>query len=294
MAKLVTTFRGIFLDTTNTTLMLNSIIDRANFMKYCVQNNITDVHIYGLSGFIGNSVNENKLAAFISECRVNGVKTISAQRGSAASHTIGSSSTLTYNASRTLKSERFDVLGQEQEFWQPLGNPTQIPYATFLADSITIKTAADANSLKNDVYVARCRDTITNTPSLSIARDIVKYHNRVLLTCYVTADKLTIDSSTSGSAWLRFLGTTTNLGENLSILGQGAIAEGKVIDVAVIFNSKTNNVDGSGEYFDTHLPADAWNYIKEAFKAASFTGKAGINLVGYIIYNYNEIKKVIK
>lgn len=285
----ISTFRGVMLDTVNTSLIIADLsgTEVSNFIKFVTQQTITAVYVYGLSGIIGTKSKEDKLAAFILKCRAAGVKIFAAQRASATSHLTSGSNTCHYNDSRGSSLERFDCMGQEQEFWQPLDHLNLVPYATFAADSTTINNAANSRLMTNDCYVARCRDLVTSATANTIAEQIIKTHKRVLLTNYITADKWLLSPGTAFSAWQKFL-------PQLNIFGQAAKNLLRNIEIVVLINTNTNDVDGSGAYLDTHTPADMWKYMLNAFNADStVVGKQYINFSGYMLYAYDDVKRLI-
>ena len=66
------------------------------------------------------------------------------------------------------------------------------------------------------------------------------------------------------------------------------MAQGKVLDVIIIFSAE--NPTFSGAYFTTHDFVDAYNIINNANNSASYSGKNGIKIIGYQIYNYSHGK----
>lgn len=303
-----TTYRGIFVNDADT--IVGIPLEEAKLIKFVKQFQRNSVRFYDLSSILSTSGGRTKMRALNVLLRQNGVQWVGAQRTGSSTQlnlnvTIGtdyiantyvpnyttaasnhsSDNTKSFNEGCATDSEKFNTIGQEQEFWQPLGHANLVPFDKVCAENREMFNYAKPLRFSKDMYIGQIRNqlsTLTYTPT-QISRTAVKFNNRILLTCYVTATKL-VDTN---KAYL-------SIKPELELLGKAATWIGKKIDVAILFNCKTNNIDGSGAFFQAGgTPEQAFGYIQRPYDLDNFTGKAGLNLVGEDLYGYRELKNLI-
>ena len=85
-------------------------------------------------------------------------------------------------------------------------------------------------------------------------------------------------------------GAFNNIEDRLIDLGTAGALAGKIVNIVVIFSAKM--VD-SYTYFQTHTFQEAYDKVVTSFNAASFTGKANINLMGWNVYGYQQAQSLV-
>lgn len=253
----VNKFDTIFKDTTKENTLL----------RWAKKNNFNALTLYGLGEIIPYSSKYNDLASFILRAKTSyGITEVNATRGKAVDFTVNVNA---YNNSRVNTSERFNWANLEREFWN--GDNT-FTYSFTQLQQMKIWGLTQIPVVKTEEYIGWLRDS-SGAPynavrEAQIADSIVLVVDRLLLHDYQVN--------------LSF----SYLQPRLDILGQKALAQGKVLDVIIIFSAE--NPTFSGAYFTTHNFVEAYDFINNANNAASYTGKSGIKLIGYQIYNYSH------
>ena len=297
-------FRGLYLNDFN--LIVGDSTEENLVYSWVQNNNINHVYCYDLTGVLSTLTGRNNVRNFNETIRTFGVTHIggigASERTLVGSGTTGDNSRLYYNNECTIPEQRYDILNLESEFWNYNGNSPYIIPGTngqlrwdnggtddWESQNSSIYTSGHSNSLSTDFYIGLIRDGKNSpaTPPLidkvspsDIALNLVNNTDRVLLTCYLTTDQ--------------FTGTTdagfNEIVNNLTLLGTAATTSSKVIDVVILFNAKDEFMKS---YFVNHLLDEAYDNVLTSFNNTSFIGKEGINLIGYMIYGYQQVKDIL-
>ena len=261
-------YRGLYVDGFNN--ILGDTAKENTLLRWSKANNFNVLTLYGLNYFLPYNSSYASLAVFIKKAKTNyAIIEVNATGGTTANFTTNVNN---YNASRTNVAERFNWCNLEREFW----NNDQSFYFSYNTMKQTKIWGATQNPVvKIEEYIGWLRDSIgapANPERESqIADSIVQVVDRLLVHDY--------------QANISF----NYLQPRLSILGQRAAAQGKVLDVVIIFSAESVF---SGPYFTTNNFINAFNNIKTANTNATYSDKANINLVGYQLFDYSEGKNV--
>ena len=261
-------YRGLYVDGFNN--ILGDTAKENTLLRWSKANNFNVLTLYGLNYFLPYNSSYASLAVFIKKAKTNyAIIEVNATGGTTANFTTNVNN---YNASRTNVAERFNWCNLEREFW----NNDQSFYFSYNTMKQTKIWGATQNPVvKIEEYIGWLRDSIgapANPERESqIADSIVQVVDRLLVHDY--------------QANISF----NYLQPRLSILGQRAAAQGKVLDVVIIFSAESVF---SGPYFTTNNFINAFNIIKTANTNVTYAGKANINLLGYQVFDYSAGKLV--
>ncbi|MCB0506757.1 MAG: hypothetical protein R2739_10460 [Chitinophagales bacterium] len=260
-------YRGLYVNKFDT--ILGDTAKENNLLRWAKRENFNALTLYGLSKIVSEPSIYNTLAAFILKAKTDyGFKEVNATRGKASDFTNYVNA---YNNSRTNTAERFNWANLEREFWN--GDNT-FTYSFLQLQQMKNWGLTQTPVVKTEEYIGWLRDSsgAQTTPArrIEIADSLVMVVDRMLIHDY---------QQNVSFGYVE---------ERLDTLGQRAIAQGKILDVAIIFSAETPTY--SGAYFSTHPFVDAYNIIYNANSAATYPGKAGIRLVGYQIYNYSHAR----
>jgi len=299
-----TIFRGLYLNDFN--LIVGDPNEENLVYTWVQNNNINHVYCYDLTGVLSTLNGRDNVRNFNETIRTFGVTHIggigASERTLVGSGTTGDNSRLNYNDECTIPEQKYDILNLENEFWNYNGDAPYIEPGTngqlrwdnggtddWESQNASIYTSGHSNSLSTDFYIGLIRDGKNSpaTPPLNdkvspsdIAFNLVNNTDRVLLTCYLTTDQFT---ATTDAGFNEIV-------DNLTLLGTAATISSKVIDVVILFNAKDEFMKS---YFVNHQLDDAYNDVLNSFTNTTFTGKEGINLIGYMIYGYQQVKDIL-
>lgn len=260
-------YRGLYVNKFDT--ILGDTAKENTLLRWSKKQQINALTLYGLGNILPKTSNYPVLAAFILRAKTGyGIKEVNATRGKAVDF---STYVHNYNNSRSDTLERFNWSNLEREFWN--GDHT-FTYSFTQLQLMKNWGNTQTPIVPTEQYIGWLRDS-SGAPSnpireAQIADSIVLVVDRLLLHDYQQN--------------LSF----SYVQPRLDILGQKAIAQGKVLKVAIIFSAE--NPTFSGAYFTTHEFVDAYNFINNANNAATYAGKSGIQLIGYQLYNYSHAK----
>jgi hypothetical protein len=261
-------YRGLYVDGFNT--ILGDTAKENNLLRWSKKNNFNVLTLYGLNYFLPNSSSYASLASFIKKAKTSyAITEVNATGGATANFTTNVSN---YNNSRTNTTERFNWCNLEREFWN---NDETFTFSYTVMKQTKMWGATQTPTVKIEEYIGWLKDSATAPVNAAresqIADSIVQVVDRLLIHDY--------------QANISF----SYLQPRLSILGQSAAAQGKVLNVAIIFSTEPVF---SGPYFTTNNFINAFNIIKNANASATYAGKANINIVGYQLFDYSEGKLV--
>jgi hypothetical protein len=259
-------YRGLYVDGFNT--IIGDTAKENTLLCWAKANNFNVLTLYGLNYFLPNSSSYNNLASFIRKAKTSyAINEINATGGTTANFTTTVNN---YNTSRTNTVERFNWCNLEREFWN---SDQTFNYSYTVMQQSKLWGAAQTPAVKIEEYIGWLKDSATAPVNAAresqIADSIVKVVDRLLVHDY--------------QANISF----NYLQSRLSILGQRAAAQGKVLDVVIIFSAEPAF---SGPYFTINNFANAYDIIKTANSNTSYAGKANINIIGYQLFDYGEGK----
>jgi len=256
-------YRGLYVD--NFDDMLGDTSKENTLLRWCKKYKIKVIGLYDLNTILQNSSNNTALAKFIKKSKNSyGIKQVAAIRGLG----IQFNQTLTiYNNTRTDTVERFNVFNLENEWWN---NGTSCDFSCWTNYLKEMNTAAHAAvpPLLAEEYIGWFQNP-TGQEQLQ-ADTLVYYSDRILVHDY----RISPDFSYMQS--------------RLGYLGKAAKAQGKIINIIVIFSAEPGFM---GNYFDVngqdHSFDDAYAEIVSQHNAATFNGKKNIKIVGYQVFDYS-------
>ena len=262
------TYRGLYVDGFNT--IIGDTAKENTLLRWAKTNNFNVLTLYGLNYFLPNSISYAGLASFIKKAKSNyAIVEVNATGGTTANFTTNVNN---YNTSRTNTIERFNWCNLEREFWN---SDQTFNYSYTVMQQTKQWGAAQSPVVKIEEYIGWLKDSATapiNTVRENqIADSIVQVVDRLLIHDY--------------QANINF----SYVQPRLSILGQRAQAQNKILDVVIIFSAESIF---SGPFFASNNFINAYNLIKNANTSASYAGKANINIVGYQIFAYSQGKAV--
>jgi len=249
----------------------NNIIGNAtkenSLITYAVNKGINAFAFYGLKNVIASSANYSKIGSFLSRCSQSGITNfvyvIVYYQGSV--NGLDTTYIRKYNNSRTSTSEKFSGVNMEWEWWN--GATT---WATYLATMKTYYnwTRSVSPNLSNEVYFGWFNNP-SNIQS-TMANEMVTYCDRIVLHDYRTSPDVNYMKS------------------RLDYFGQAALNQGKTKKIVVLFSAESSFM---GPYYVSNSFNDAYQSIVSQYTSASFTGKSGIRIYGWQIYNYTYAKQ---
>jgi hypothetical protein len=256
--------------------ILDNPTRRTALLTYAQSHQISELILYELHLVnavhnLNNAATNQILADFIKSAKANyGVLRVSAAGETA---TWFQNNIMTYNATRSLATEKFDGLGLEFEFWtpsavtnyycadylQPLSLPCDSAGAfVFCKNQLTqmkALTAASSHPMSVEMYVGWA-----NAGQLQAMSSIV---DRMFIHAYVTNPS---SSFTYALTRLNFYSTYNG-----------------VANVYIIFSSEPNFMQ---PWLTTHSMVEAENIFTTAYNAASGAWKTHVNFAGFVYFAY--------
>jgi hypothetical protein len=261
-------YRGLYVD--NFDAILGDTAQENTLLRWCKKNKIKIISLYDLNTVLQNSSHNTELAAFILKAKTHYfIKQVTAIRG------LGTQFNQTlniYNNTRTDTTERFNVYNLENEWWNN-GASCDFSCWTNYLTAMNASAHSATPPLIAEEYIGWFQNP-TGEEQLQ-ADTLVYYSDRILVHDYQTAPHFSYMQS------------------RLGYLGIAAKAQGKIIDIIVIFSAQPNFM---GNYLDVngqnHTFDDAYAEIVAQHNAATFNGKKGIRIIGYQIFDYSYAKAV--
>lgn len=292
--------RGLYLNDLNT--IVGNSIEENSLFNWVSGWGVNEVYCYDLSSILSTNQGKTNMKSFNTTIRTYGVNKIAGIGGSSAKLIgVDSNSRVTYNNECLNNEEKFDILNFENEFWNyngdsPYINPganLQIRWDNGTSDdwkseNELIYTYGQTNNIPTDFYMGLLRDGKNSPPTpplvqkvspIEIVENLVINTSRILIDCYLTTNDFT------GTTDAGFL----DLVDRLSMIGTASTANSKVMDIVVLFNGKDEFMKS---YFVNNTFDSAYYNVLSSFESSSFIGKEGINLTGYMIYGYQQVKDI--
>lgn len=258
------TWKGMYVD--DAELIIGNTTKENNLINYALDKGINSFTFYGLKNVIKYPANYPKVASFLKRCAQNGITNLVYVVVYYPGSSNGSDTTYIrkYNAARSLSSEKFTGVNLEWEWWNGTTS-----WSTFLA---TLKTYYNwtrnvSPNLSNEIYFGWFNNP--STMPQTMANELVRYCDRILLHDY---------RSTPDVPYMQ---------SRMDYLGKAAIDQGKTKKIIILFSAESAFMGG---YYSTHSFNDAYQSIVSQYTNASFTGKSGLRIYGWHIFNYSEAK----
>ncbi len=291
-------FRGIYLNSLST-IVGNAGLENQLF-SWLQAKNFNQIYLYDLNTICATSSGRTALRTFITNSRNYGIRGV-AGVGVSQTSLIGSASysRASFNAGGSNSNEKLDIFNFENEFWNYEGaSPYSSPGAngqyrfnnSSVSDWESWNSAAfnygNQNKIITDAYIGLIRDGKTNTPPVSqkvpvdsIVNHLVNYTDRILLSAYMTTSQFT---QSADSAYDR-------ISQNIQLIGTKSVQNNKVTNVVVMFHGGTSYMHS---YFENNSFQQAYDVIRTSFNNAAGIWKDGVNLIGYQIYGYQQVKDI--
>ena len=259
----------------------NTIIGDANeennLSNFIQQQGFNSIYCYDLSGVLSTISGRTAVRSFNTNIRNYGVTTIGGIGGSSTTLIgAGDNSRLSYNNGCTQNSEKYDYFNLENEFWNypNVGTVTFENWKTYVND---VNSSLSSTSILFDSYIGQIDDPTSANTQTQISDFLVGNLDRTFLACYVTTNQFT------GSTNYGF----NRIVDELTLIGDSAISASTVAKVAIIYHGGSSFMNS---YFQEYGFDSAYNNFTNVYNSWSGTSKNGIELIGYIIYGYQQVK----
>ena len=262
-----TTSRGMYVDGFKCILGNNRSSlseEETALLEYAQNNDIKYLALYDLDHIFGNSTREGQLNFFIVQAKSNfGILEVGA---------IGDSKeffddVIAYNNDAN-NAGKFEVLSLEYDYWDDAGKT----FADFL-------DLLDYMNAQSNLLVETFIGELDNGTQ---ARNLSRRVDRLLLSAFVTDPSFAFDHAKG----------------RLSFLGQGSIAEGKVLEVWPVYSAEDTEL-GADETFMGPWLDDEDNSMEEAedeflndYNADNSSWKDGISIGGFQYFSYRYLRKL--
>lgn len=291
-------FRGVYLNSIST-IIGNSELENA-VLAWVQAKNFNQIYLYDLNTICATSTGRANLRNFIAKSRTYGVAGV-AGVGVSKTSMIGSAaySRATYNSQITQNSEKLNIFNFENEFWNYNGADPYLLPGTNGQSRFNNSTVSDweswnteifaygnQNNIITDAYIGLIRDGKTSTPPSNlkvpvdtVVNHLVNYTDRILLAAYMTTAQFT---QSTNSAYDR-------ISANLQLIGTKAVQNNKIVNVVIMFHGGTEYMHS---YFESNSFLTAYDVIRASFNNAAGIWKNGVNLIGYQVYAYQNVKDI--
>jgi 6-phosphogluconolactonase (cycloisomerase 2 family) len=265
-----TTSRGMYVDGFKCILGNNRSSlseEETTLLEYAQNNDIKYLALYDLDHIFGNSTREGQLNFFIVQAKSNfGILEVGA---------IGDSKdffddVIAYNNDPN-KAGKFEVLSLEYDYW----DDTDKTFAEFL---LLLDYMNAKSNLIVETFIGEFESGLESTQ----ARNLSQRVDRLLLSAFVTDPSFAFDNAKG----------------RLSFLGNGSIAEGKVLEVWPVYSAEDTEL-GADETFMGPWLDDENNSMEEAeneflndYNADNSSWKDGISISGFQYFSYRYLKKL--
>ena len=275
-------FRGLYVDSL---LYIISDTGKQNtLIRWAVRKNFNALYLYNLTPILSTVNNLSKLDSFIVRSKRAGLINISSARASeSTSIDVSNTQSTQYYNTRCSINGKITNFNLENEYWNYTSSNTigNVNFSTWINYKKNMYNFAKTINYTSDAYIGHLKDPGGSSTQTTMADGLVLYNDRILVHDYVD----TVKFATTDGAW-------SYLQSRLDAIGKSAIAKKKVAQIVVIFAGYT--ADGPQYnmryYFKYHTFQSAYDKVKASFDKSTFTGKKGINLIGYQIYAYHRVK----
>lgn len=254
-------YRGLYVD--GFRHILGNVSSEDSLLVWCINHNINALSLYDLNTVLGAG-RDTELARFIHKARVTyGIGQVAAVRGSSANFTQNAS----YDASRTVLTERFTTYNLENEWWNN-GPSCNFNCYTNILQAMSMKARKASPRITAEAYIGWFLNP--SGQDLQQAKVLVRWLDRILVHDYRTRPEF---------------GYMQN---RLSFIGRAAQSQNRVMDIIVLFSAEPEFMQN---YYSmtaqNHSFADAYADLADQFNTSSFAGKNNIRLAGYQVFSYS-------
>lgn len=274
-------FKGLYINDYDTIIgnsaEKNSLVSFYNYFGF------NSLYFYDLTTVLSSSSGRTNVRDFNTLIRTSGITNVGGIGGSSTtlvgSGTTGNNSRYYFNTGCTVSAQTFNVFNLENEFWNYPDNVGTVSFADYSNQLLSISAVTSGNSITFDAYIGLIRDNTSTYTQSQISTILVNRLDRILLSCYVTTSQFT------GSTNYGF----TTVDEELELLGTAASGSNKTIDVIIIFHGGTSYMHS---YFAQYGFQNAYSQFSSSFNSWASPSKNYINLIGYMIYGYQQVKDI--
>jgi hypothetical protein len=270
--------RALYINDFNTIIGNNS--EETTLYNFIQTQGFNTIYCYDLNGILSTSSGRTAVRAFNTNVRYYGASVIGGIGGSSNS-LVGSlsNSRLSYNTGCTINSQKYDYFNLENEFWN-YPNSGTAQFNTWKIYVNQVNQTISGTTTKFDTYIGQIEDPTSANTQSQVSDFLVGNLDRILLACYVTTNQFT------GSTNYGF----NRIVDELTLIGDSAISSSTVADVAIIYHGGSSFMNS---YFQNNTFETAYNNFLSVYNSWSGTSKNGINLIGYTIYGYQQVKNLI-
>lgn len=270
--------RALYINDFNTIIGNNS--EETSLYNFVQSQGFNTIYCYDLNGILSTSSGRTAVRAFNTNVRYNGVDIIGGIGGSSNSLVSSlSNSRLSYNSGCTINSQKYDYFNLENEFWNyPNSGTSTFNIWKYYVNQVN--QSISGTTTKFDSYIGQIEDPTSANTQTQVSNFLVGNLDRILLACYVTTNQFT------GSTNYGF----NRISDELTLIGNSAISSNTVADVAIIYHGGSSYMNS---YFQNNTFDNAYNNFLNVYNSWTGTSKNGINLIGYVIYGYQQVKNLI-
>jgi hypothetical protein len=270
--------RALYINDFNTIIGNNT--EEITLYNFIQSQGFNTIYCYDLNGILSTSSGRTAVRAFNTNVRYYGVDIIGGIGGSSNSLISSlSNSRLSYNTGCTTNSQKYDYFNLENEFWN-YPNAGTVQFNTWKVYVNQVNQTISGTTTKFDTYIGQIEDPTSANTQSQVSDFLVGNLDRILLACYLTTNQFT------GSTNYGF----NRIVDELTLIGDSAISASTVADVAIIYHGGSSYMNS---YFQNNTFETAYNNFLSVYNSWSGTSKNGINLIGYTIYGYQQVKNLI-
>jgi hypothetical protein len=270
--------RALYINDFNT--IIGNSSEEATLYNFIQSQGFNTIYCYDLNGILSTSSGRTAVRAFNTNVRYYGASVIGGIGGSSNSLVSSlSNSRLSYNTGCTNNSQKYDYLNLENEFWN-YPNAGTVQFNTWKVYVNQVNQVISGTTTKFDTYIGQIEDPTSANTQSQVSDFLVGNLDRILLACYVTTNQFT------GSTNYGF----NRIVDELTLIGNSAISASTVADVAIIYHGGSSFMNS---YFQNNTFETAYNNFLSVYNSWSGNSKNGINLIGYTIYGYQQVKNLI-
>ena len=270
--------RALYINDFNTIIGNNS--EETTLYNFIQTQGFNTIYCYDLNGILSTSSGRTAVRLFNTNVRYYGADIIGGIGGSSNSliSTL-SNSRLSYNNGCTSNSQKYDYFNLENEFWN-YPNAGTVQFNTWKYYVNQVNQSISGYTTKFDTYIGQIEDPTSANTQTQVSDFLVGNLDRIFLACYVTTNQFT------GSTNYGF----NRISDELTLIGDSAISAGTIAKVAIIYHGGSSYMNS---YFQNNTFDTAYNNFLNVYNSWSGTSKNGLDLIGYVIYGYQQVKNLI-
>ena len=272
--------KGIYMDSFLYNGTLGNAAKEDALLAWCDEHDFTEIYLYNIGAILGGAGTGANLSAFVDKAhnivpRIN-VSFVSAGFGTSFT------SIENYHDNHYTKP---DGIVSEIEFWN--GDKTfPLDYEPWLdkVDSLKFGVTPRNSTIKKQFYIGKIKNS-GETPSLTIAKELVKRHDEIFLTNYHSNG---YDLSASESE--------NSIKNKLRLLGQAGMELDKKVNIVILFSVfRESPSPHIFDYFDVTAGDNSFenayvNWYDDFEDATDIDNKDYLNVKGYGIYRHTDAR----